>query len=207
MKLRNAALVAGKEFAVGPRGMMFVFVLVVPLLITLIVRLVFGGLASPTPRLGVVDEGASSFVSLAGEAATLEVERYPSEERLRAAVAANDEDAGLVLQSGFDEMVRGGKRPELRFFVSGRARRGRSVSRRRGGDRPRARDRRPAVAARGTDRHRGRRSLGAPRGALRAATRPRRSRVRRRLPARLGDRAGTRGRDAPGAARDSGHRG
>ena len=121
MKLRNAALVAGKEFAVGPRGMMFVFVLVVPLLITLIVRLVFGGLASPTPRLGVVDEGASSFVSLAGEAATLEVERYPSEERLRAAVAANDEDAGLVLQSGFDEMVRGGKRPELRFFVSGRA--------------------------------------------------------------------------------------
>lgn len=121
MKLRNVALIAGKEFAVGPRGMVFVFVLVVPFVITAIVRLVFGGLASPIPRLGVVDEGSSALVRLAVEAETLEVERYPSEERLREAVAENDEDGGLVLQAGFDEMIRRGERPELQLFVGGRA--------------------------------------------------------------------------------------
>ncbi|MFW6262003.1 MAG: ABC transporter permease [Spirochaetota bacterium] len=121
MRIRNVALVAGKEFSVGPRGMMFVFVLVMPFLITAIVRLVFGGIASPTPRLGVVDEGRSVFIELAAEAGTLEVTRYPAGDRLREAVAANDEDAGLVLQEGFDEMVRAGDRPELHLSVSSRA--------------------------------------------------------------------------------------
>ena len=90
-----------------------------PLLITFVIRLVFGGLIDPQPRLGVVDLGSSSIPAAVADLEDIRLEVLTSEDELRSQVEANDLDAGLILQAGFDQAVRNGKRPELRFFVGG----------------------------------------------------------------------------------------
>ena len=121
MNGRNVMAIAGKEFRVGPRGLMFVFLVLFPFLITFLIRLIFGDLLAPAPRLGIVDEGSSRIIELARTDAELEVTVYPSVERLHDAVAGNDEDAGLVLQPDFDRLVRSGAMPELQLVTSGQA--------------------------------------------------------------------------------------
>lgn len=119
MNVARVLLFAKKEFVLGPRGLMFVFLIILPLAITLVVRLVFGDLLLTPPRLGIVDEGDSALVSMAVDEDSLETTVYETEAALREAVAARDEAAGLVLQADFDALVRSGERPILQLILNG----------------------------------------------------------------------------------------
>jgi ABC-2 type transport system permease protein len=98
---------------------MFIFIFAFPLIITLVIRLVFGGLFDQAPRLGVVDLGSSSIPAAVAEMDSVAMTRVSSVDELRRMVRAHDLDAGLILPEGFDESVRSGARPELQFFLSG----------------------------------------------------------------------------------------
>lgn len=113
------ATVLGKDLRLGPRSPVFLWVLVLPLLITLVLQVVFGDLFDPSPRLGIVDEGASVVTEQAERLDGIEVTRVDSVETLTGMVEGGDLDAGLVLSAGFDEEVRAGSRPPLRFYVGG----------------------------------------------------------------------------------------
>ena len=108
-----------KDLRLGPRSPLFLYVFVVPVVLTALIRGVFGNLFEPTPRLGIVDEGQSSIVQAVREIEGIEVAFPESADRLKALVEANDLDAGLILQSGFDAALRAGDRPNLQFFVGG----------------------------------------------------------------------------------------
>lgn len=110
-----------KDLRLGPRSPIFLWVLVLPLLITLVLQLAFGSLFDPSPRLGIVDMGDSGITSVAGSLDGLEVSFVDDAATLRAMVEAHDLDGGLVLPAGFDEQVRAGVRPDLQLFVSGQS--------------------------------------------------------------------------------------
>ncbi len=120
MNLRHVWLVAVKEIRMAPRGATFVILIVFPLLITFLIHAVFGDLFTPSPRLGIHDQGSSAVVELA-RTREIDVTVYETEEALRAAVAAHDADAGLLLQADFDSEVREGLRPPLQLFLSSEA--------------------------------------------------------------------------------------
>ncbi len=119
MSIRRVWLVFAREVTMGPRTMMALWILIFPLLITFIVRLVFGGLIDPAPRLGIVDYGSSSIATAVETRGDIDLALLDSEEELRRRVEANNLDAGLILPAGFDEAVRSGDQPELQFFVGG----------------------------------------------------------------------------------------
>ena len=108
-----------KDLRLGPRSPLVLWALFIPVVVTLLVRGVFGGLLDTPPRLGIVDRGASELVAAAQEVTGLEVSLLDDEATLRQLVEADDLDAGLVLQAGFDEAVRAGEHPELGLFVGG----------------------------------------------------------------------------------------
>lgn len=108
-----------KDLRLGPRSPVFLWVLVLPLLITLVLQVVFGDLFESSPRLGIVDQGESSVTAAADDMEGIELIRYDEIEELKERVEANDVDAGLVLPEGFDEAVRSGARPPLEFYVGG----------------------------------------------------------------------------------------
>lgn len=119
MSLTRALKVLGKDFRLGPRSPVFLWVLFLPLLFTLILQVTFGSLFDPKPRLGIVDEGSSTITTAVQGMEGIELALLDDAEDLKAKVEANDLDAGLVLQSGFDDQVRAGTRPPLEFYVGG----------------------------------------------------------------------------------------
>jgi ABC-2 type transport system permease protein len=119
--LRRSARILRKDLQLGPRSPLLLWAMALPLLLTLLIRGVFGGLFTAEPRLGIVDLGASELTALALELPGIEVTLLADEVQLRTALEAGDLDAGLVLPPGFDAAVRGGERPPLPLLVAGRA--------------------------------------------------------------------------------------
>jgi ABC-2 type transport system permease protein len=108
-----------KDLQLGPRSPIFLWVLLLPLLITFVLQVTFGDLFDPQPRLGVVDGGSSVITDDIGEMSGIQLTVLSDVEDLKSQVEANDLDAGLVLPAGFDDDVRSGARPALEFYVGG----------------------------------------------------------------------------------------
>ena len=108
-----------KDLALGPRSPIVLWAFVLPVVLTLLIRGVFGGLFETEPRLGIVDQGESQITAAALEMAGLKVTLYDEVDALLADVEDNNLDAGLVLQDGFDAAVRSGDAPELQLYIGG----------------------------------------------------------------------------------------
>lgn len=119
MSLTNTLRILGKDLRLGPRSPVFLWVLVLPFLITFVVQVAFGSLFDPEPRLGIVDRGESTITTEAQGLDGIQVTLLSGVEELKTRVRANDLDAGLVLAPGFDDAVRAGDRPQLEFYVGG----------------------------------------------------------------------------------------
>ena len=119
MSLSRTFKVLGKEFRLGPRSPVFLWVLFLPVLFTLVLQATFGSLLDPQPRLGIVDEGSSTITTAVQGMEGIDLALLDDPADLKAKVEADDLDAGLVLPSGFDDHVRSGARPFLEFYVGG----------------------------------------------------------------------------------------
>ena len=108
-----------KDRELGPRSPILLWAIVMPVVATLLLQLVFGGLFAPQPRLAIMDLGSSEITAAYRQMEGIDVELLDDEAQLKARVEENQYDAGLILPAGFDEAVRAGERPLLEFFISG----------------------------------------------------------------------------------------
>lgn len=121
MNIASIARILRKDLRLGPRSPVFLWVLVMPLLVTFLVQVAFGSLFDNNPRLGIVDAGDSSITARLFELDGLDVSMVPDIGSLKSLVESNDLDAGLVLASDFDASLMAGDRPVVVMFVSGEA--------------------------------------------------------------------------------------
>ncbi len=119
MSARRVLEVLRKDLRLGPRSPIFLWVLLLPILITLLLQVTFGDLFDPQPRLGIVDQGDSMVTAEAARLEGIELTVVDDVAELESQVEGNDLDAGLVLQPGFDDALRSGARPPLEFYVGG----------------------------------------------------------------------------------------
>lgn len=121
MSFRRVLLLLRKDLRLGPRSPVFLWVLLLPLLITLVLQVAFGSLFDPDPRLGIVDEGTSAVTGAARQTEGIDVVLLDDVQTLKQKVEADDLDAGLVLAAGFDAALQAGERPTLELYVGGRS--------------------------------------------------------------------------------------
>lgn len=119
MSLRRVFVLLGKEFLRGPRNFIFIFALVVPIVLTLVLSLLFGTFFSGKPKLGVADMGGSALVTQAQAVDSIIVNEYASDAALRDAVLAGAVDVGLTLPVGFDTAVKTGDSVEIEAYIWG----------------------------------------------------------------------------------------
>ena len=119
MNLRLVWRMLRKDLALGPRSPIFLWAVVMPFALTLILQVAFGSLFDPEPRLGIVDRGDSQITAELTAMAGLSVTVLDDPGTLREQVEANDLDAGIVLPEGFDDSVRAGEKPDLEFWIGG----------------------------------------------------------------------------------------
>lgn len=119
MSLTRTFKVLGKEFLLGPRSPVFLWVVLLPVLFTLVLQVTFGSLFDPQPRLGIVDQGSSTITTAVQGMDGIDLTLLDNPDDLKAKVESDDLDAGLVLPAGFDDEIRAGARPPLEFYVGG----------------------------------------------------------------------------------------
>ncbi len=110
-----------KDLALGPRSPFFLYAIILPFALTLVLQVAFGSLFNPQPRLGIVDKGGSEMTAAIQKMDGIELTMYDDADELTAFVESNDLDAGLVLPAGFDAAVRSGQKPDLQFFIGGQS--------------------------------------------------------------------------------------
>ena len=108
-----------KEFSLGPRNPIFLFVVLVPFVFTLVIQVAFGSLFEPRPRVGIVDEGSSELTAALEEMDGIELSLLQDPEELKALVENNDLDAGLIITAGFDTALKAGEQSLLEFYIGG----------------------------------------------------------------------------------------
>jgi len=119
MSVRRVGILLGKEFSRGPRDFIFIFAIVAPLFISLVMTLVFGELFAEEPGLGILDRASSRVSDLAMQSPSVDGRRFDSVDSLKDAVESGTVDMGVVLPAGIDEMLRRGERTEVTAYVWG----------------------------------------------------------------------------------------
>lgn len=119
MSLQRVGILLGKEFLHGSRGYIFIFAIVAPIVISLVVTLIFGTLFTETPGLGIVDEGSSHLPTVIQAGDSVITRQYSSEAEIRQAVSTGAVDMGIVLPEGFDSSIAGGNSVKLTGYIWG----------------------------------------------------------------------------------------
>lgn len=119
MSLKRVGILLGKEFLHGSKSYIFIFAIVAPIVISLMVTLIFGTLFTEKPKLGVVGEDSSRVIALLTESDSLVTRQYRSDAELQQAVETGAVDMGIVLPEGFDSSIAGGTGVKLTGYIWG----------------------------------------------------------------------------------------
>lgn len=119
MSFRRVGVLLSKEFLYGSRSYMFIFAIVGPVIISLVISLIFGTLFSEIPKVGVFDEGDSRMVSLLQETDSIDSREYAVISEMTRDVERGTVDMGIVVPPGFDAAVVAGDATEIKAYVWG----------------------------------------------------------------------------------------
>ena len=121
MSAKSVLVLLRKELVSNAKNFMMVYVIVMPVILSLLVTLLFGDLFSTTPELGYVDEGDSRFASLISDVDFVDAKQYDSADDLTYAVENGAVDIGVIIPAGFDGIIAdsNAEQPNLHLYVWG----------------------------------------------------------------------------------------
>ncbi len=109
MDIQRIWVLMGKEIRLGATNFMSIYVVVMPVILSLLVALVFGDLFAGTPRLGIHDAGGNeSLVQAFLDHPSIKTSTYGTEAALEAAVGRGTVEVGLGLSDGFASALASG---------------------------------------------------------------------------------------------------
>jgi ABC-2 type transport system permease protein len=119
MNIRRVYVLLGKELRYSSKNFIFVFAIVIPIVLSLVVTLLFGSLFSGKPKLGINDQGDSELAAMLTNSKALLSKEYSSDDELRAAVERGAVDFGLVIPQQFDTSLKSGDEAQLSGYMWG----------------------------------------------------------------------------------------
>lgn len=117
MNLRRIGVLFIKEIRQGATNFFFIYALVMPIILSLLVTLAFGDIFSETPRLGIYDAGESRMTTILSEEQGIDTTLYASDSALRDAVERGSVTVGLSLASDFDAALSNGTQADMTVLV------------------------------------------------------------------------------------------
>lgn len=109
MDLRRIWILMGKEVRLGAASFLSIYVLVMPVVLSLLISLVFGDLFAGTPRLGIFDPGGNEpFIQTFEDHPSINTRFFASDTDLENAVARGAVEVGLSLSEGFADSLQSG---------------------------------------------------------------------------------------------------
>ncbi len=121
MSLKRVGVLLRKEFLQGPKNFIFIWVIVSPILISLVVSLVFGNLFTNKPKLGIVDEGSSTLTASAQQLDSIITKTYSSVSEIKQAAESGSVDVGVVLPEDLDDFIEQGTEATITAYIWGQS--------------------------------------------------------------------------------------
>lgn len=118
MSLKRIWTLTKTEVFHGPKDVVLVMAVVMPILLALFVNLAFGDIFTDRAKLGIYDEGKSTLTEKLVSAGSMSVKTFRNEADLRAAAANGALDMGIVLPADFDTKLAAGT-IKLKAYVWG----------------------------------------------------------------------------------------
>ena len=119
MSLRRVGVLLAKEFLYGSRSYMFIFSIVGPIVISVVISLALGTWLADIPKMGIVDEGDSRMIAMIQELDSIESQEYDSINDMKQAVVNGKVDMGILVPSGFDDYIAAGEPTEIKAYIWG----------------------------------------------------------------------------------------
>ncbi|MEQ8672499.1 MAG: ABC transporter permease [Aggregatilineales bacterium] len=117
MNMRRIGVLFTKEIRQGAKNFFFIYAIIMPVILSLIVTLAFGDIFSATPRLGIYDAGDSAMTGILSAEQQIETTRYSSESALRDAVERGSVTVGLSLPADFDAALSNDAQSQMTILV------------------------------------------------------------------------------------------
>ena len=102
----------------GPKDVVLIMSVIMPVLLALFVNLAFGNIFTDRASLGIYDEGQSALAVVLGSAQSISLKTYENEAGLKAAATSGAIDMGMVLPPDFDEELGSGT-VKLKAYIWG----------------------------------------------------------------------------------------
>lgn len=119
MNVTRVGVLLGKELLQGPKSFIFIWALVAPVIISLVVSLAFGTLFNEKPTLGIADQGDSSLASMARDLDSIVTKEFATVPEIVQAAENGAIDMGLLLPAGFDRAMSNGTAAPITAYVWG----------------------------------------------------------------------------------------
>ncbi len=123
MSLRRIGILFKKELLQGPRGFIFVWAIILPIVLSFVLAAVFGTLTSEKPKLGVLDlnkyNGGSTLVSKLEKYESIKYREYADETAIKKAVGDGAVDMGIIVPVGMDNSIKNGEYVEIYAYIWG----------------------------------------------------------------------------------------
>ncbi len=119
MNIRRVWSLVSGDLRLGFRSPVILWVLIMPFVITFLMQVVFVALFDPQPRICIYNSGESAITSVFERIEGIRLSHAGSPAELEAYIENNNADLGLVIENGFDQALRDGRKPELEYFFSG----------------------------------------------------------------------------------------
>ena len=118
MSFRRIRTLIKNEIFYGPKDIVLVMSLVIPVLLALFFNLAFGNIFNDRAALGLLDKGDSEMTTILQSSGSISLKEYYSEEDLKAAASDGSIDMGIILPVSFDDMIQSGN-AEIQAYTWG----------------------------------------------------------------------------------------
>ncbi|HSW58553.1 MAG TPA: ABC transporter permease [Dehalococcoidales bacterium] len=108
MKARRIWILVKNELLHGPKDVILIMAVLLPVLMALFTNLAFGNIFTEKPAIGIFDEGNSGLTGLLKADESLQVRTYTSAGSLKEAAGRGAVDIGVILSPQFAEQVQAG---------------------------------------------------------------------------------------------------
>ena len=119
MSVARVGVLLGKEFLQGPKNLIFVWAVIAPVAISLVISLAFGTLFNDKPTLGIADRGDSKLASIARGLDSIVVREFASVSDIVQATESGAIDMGVLLPEDFDSAMVEGRQTPITAYVWG----------------------------------------------------------------------------------------
>ena len=118
MSLNRVLILVRNEVVHGPKDVVLVMSIIMPVLLALFFNLAFGNIFTDHSKVGIFDEGNSRLPAIMSTADAFTLKTYSTEEALKTATSGGAIDMGIVLPANFDTSVASGT-VRLKAYVWG----------------------------------------------------------------------------------------